>query len=228
MQFTTLSFATLLSVAYAASAIETVTDHHTTEVTITSCSDDACDKSTVAPVESTSTPAPVTVITTTVSGEETIYTTICPETETTPSPAPKPETATTPVEPTSPAPKPETATTPVEPTSPAPKPETATIPSPVEPTSPAPKPTTAAPEPTTAAPEPVVPESESDSYIDITVTPTVTSSTGVEHTETLQSTFTSVYQNSTTLAPAVTSFNGANSQKMALGAVGIAGLALLM
>jgi outer membrane biosynthesis protein TonB len=212
MQFTTLSFATLLSVAYAASAIETVTDHHTTEVTITSCSDDACDKSTVAPVESTSTPAPVTVITTTVSGEETIYTTICPETETTPSPAPKPETATTPV----------------EPTSPAPKPETATIPSPVEPTSPAPKPTTAAPEPTTAAPEPVVPESESDSYIDITVTPTVTSSTGVEHTETLQSTFTSVYQNSTTLAPAVTSFNGANSQKMALGAVGIAGLALLM
>lgn len=196
MQFTTLSFATLLSVAYAASAIETVTDHHTTEVTITSCSDDACDKSTVAPVESTSTPAPVTVITTTVSGEETIYTTICPETETTPSPAPKPDTATTP--------------------------------SPVEPTSPAPEPTTAAPEPTTAAPEPVAPESESDSYIDITVTPTVTSSTGVEHTETLQSTFTSVYQNSTTLAPAVTSFNGGNSQKMALGAVGIAGLALLM
>lgn len=74
MQFRTLSLLAVVSLAQAASTeIETVTDNHTTEVTITSCSGHPdC----VADVATTS----ETVVTTTVNGVETLYTTICEET----------------------------------------------------------------------------------------------------------------------------------------------------
>ena len=53
---------------------ETVTDKHTTVVTVTSCSDNKCSKSTV--------PATESEVVTTVNGVESTYTTVCPITET--------------------------------------------------------------------------------------------------------------------------------------------------
>lgn len=72
MQFRLFSLFALFSLVACETLIETVTSHRTTEATITSCSDHACTSTTR--VKST------TVITTTVGGVETIYTTVCPET----------------------------------------------------------------------------------------------------------------------------------------------------
>lgn len=55
--------------------VETVTNLHTTEVTITSCSDNACATTVQSVVQS--------VVTETVNGVLTIYTTVCPLTEST-------------------------------------------------------------------------------------------------------------------------------------------------
>lgn len=164
MQYFILA-ATLAAVASAQSTITqevaTVTEHSTTDVTITSCSNDAC----VSTAQSTS----YSTVTTTVDGIETVYTTICPETE-------------------------------------------------------------SANKEATIAPVPAPASSETDEFVDVTVTPTVTFSTGVEATSTAQKTFTSIYNNSTSsVAPVFySSENMANAQKAAVGLVGVAGLAAVL
>ncbi|CAI5756944.1 unnamed protein product [Candida verbasci] len=65
--------AALVSSSYAittSTQLQTITDHQTTEVTITSCSDNKCDTTVNHAVQS--------VATTTVEGIETVYTTYCP------------------------------------------------------------------------------------------------------------------------------------------------------
>lgn len=73
MQFLVLALAAVAAAQSTIYDVETVTDNLTTDVTITSCPNNAC----ATTVEATS----QTVVTTTVDGVETVYTTICPETE---------------------------------------------------------------------------------------------------------------------------------------------------
>lgn len=191
MKFAVASAALAASVA-ATSVSESVsydlvyvTNNVTTEVTITSCSDNKC-ATTVSPVAQTT-------VTTTVEGVETVYTTYCPLTasETTSSETTSSEESSL-----------TTVTTTVEGV------ETVY---------------------TTYCPITATESASSDSveYVDVTTTPTVTTSVGVESTTTAQSTFTSVY-NSTSSVAAVSSYVGGANRNAVAGAVGIAGVAALL
>lgn len=237
MQYSVLSALSLASVVAAKStitAVDTVTQHHTTDVTITSCSHDACSTTVQAHTQ--------TVVTKTVNGVATEYTTICPvseEEKKTVAPAatsPKEEIVTATV--TQTVNGEETVYTTVCPASEVPEqkaPETA-APETAAPNTVAPG--TAAPG--TAAPGTAVPaapettaaaqESEDVTYVDITTTPTVLETTGVEATITSQETLTSVYNsgNSSSLAGVNTFEAKAAGHKAVLGAAGFAGLAAVL
>lgn len=77
-----------------------------------------------------------------------------------------------------------------------------------------------------------VESSEDITYVDVTTTPTITASTGVEATETSQSTLMSTYSSSepsSSLAGVESSYEGgANNKQMAAGAIGAAGLAAML
>lgn len=159
-----LGFVALASAATTSYQIETVTENSTTDVTITSCSGHPdC----VAAEVVTSTPSE-TVVTTTVDGVKTYYTTVCEES----SPVAK------------------------------------------------------APEVSEAASS----SSEEIVYVDVTSTPTVTASTGVEATVYKQSTMTTSYSTpggNSSVSPM--EFEGlANNQQVMLGAAGFAGLAAIL
>lgn len=212
MQFKTLSLATLLAVASAESSqsviydVETQTQLSTTDVTITSCSEHAC----TATVETTS----HTIVTTTVNGIETVYTTVCPLTEHT-------KAAVSTEAPAAPA-APVSSAAPAAPAAPA---SSAAAAAPVAPASSA-APAAVAP----VASEAAEASSGSNVYVDVTVTPTVQATTGVEATVTSQSTFTSVYnsQNSSAVAAVSTYAGEGSSPKVMIGAVGLAGLAAVL
>ncbi|CAG84446.1 DEHA2A03498p [Debaryomyces hansenii CBS767] len=176
MQYQLLSVAALVASVAAQTteyAIDTVTENHTTDVTITQCSSHKCDTTVQQQTQTT--------ITTTVDGVKTVLTTVCPLTE-----------------------------------------------------SGAAAPTSAAGENNEVAPESA---SESDSYVDVTVTPTVTASTGVEATVTSQATFTSVYNSNGTASSSleaantadVSAYEGkANGQQAMVGLAGLAALAAVL
>lgn len=151
-----LGFLALVSLAHATTwyDIQTVTDDSTVEVTVTSCSGHpSCAVEAVA--------STYTVVTSTINGEETVYTTVCPLTE--------------------------SQTTPHE--------EAAEV------------------------------SSDDITFVDVTTTPTITQSTGVEATVQVQSTFTSVYHNSSLAA--VEDYEG-GANKLAIGAGALVGVALLL
>lgn len=191
MQYQLLSVAALVASVAAQTteyAIDTVTENHTTDVTITQCSSEKCDTTVQQQTQTT--------VTTTVDGVKTVLTTVCPLTE---------SGAATP-------------------------------------TSAAPENNEAAPESQAAqseAPESQAAASESDSYVDVTVTPTVTASTGVEATVTSQATFTSVYNSNGTASGSssleaantadVSAYEGkANGQQAMVGLAGLAALAAVL
>ncbi|KAG7195061.1 uncharacterized protein KQ657_004175 [Scheffersomyces spartinae] len=216
MQFSasTLSFATLIACA-AAFSNTTVTEYSTTDITITSCSDNKCTETTL--------PASLSVVTETVNGVETIYTTICPETETTPVPTTvEMTTVTTTVEGTV-----YTTVCPVTEVTPM-----TTITTTVEGTvyttvCPVSEVTVAS---TSATPVAPVSTSEGVSYVDLTTTPVVTVSSSVEATSYKQLTLTSYYASSAgnaTVAPEVSTFEGKAAQ-LAVGVAGFAGLAAVL
>lgn len=179
MQYQLLSVAALVASVAAQTteyAIDTVTENHTTDVTITQCSSQKCDTTVQQQTQTT--------ITTTVDGVKTVLTTVCPLTE-----------------------------------------------------SGAAAPTSAAGENNEVAPESQAAASESDSYVDVTVTPTVTASTGVEATVTSQATFTSVYNSNGTASSSleaantadVSAYEGkANGQQAMVGLAGLAALAAVL
>lgn len=208
MKFAVAS-AALVASAAATYDIEYVTKNTTTEITITSCSHNACATTVKPAIQTTITetvngvetiyttvcPLTQTTVTTTVEGVETVYTTVCPLTETTA------ETATP-------------ATTEAEtPASEAATPATET-------------PATTAP--TTLAAESLVvtpaTSSEEDSYIDLTTTPVSVVSTPVEATVYTQSSFTSTYNSS---SAAVSTFEG-GANLNAVGAAGIVGVVAML
>lgn len=171
--FNLLGLAALASAATTSYDIETVTENSTTDVTITSCSGHpdcvAAEAVTSTPVES--------VVTTTIDGMTTYYTTVCDESSS------SPEETVSPV----------------------------------------------AKAPEVSEPEPASSSSEEIVYIDLTTTPTVTASTGVEATVTQQSTLISSYSSANSSVNAVAEFEGvANNQQVMLGAAGFAGLAALL
>lgn len=241
MQYKVLSASALLaataSAAITSYEIDTVTEHHTVDVTITSCSNNACETtvqkqvpttlvttvdgvktvyttycpltasstSSLAPVSTKTAASTTSVVTTTVSGVETIYTTICPLTETT--------AATSSVKPAT------TSAVPATPATSSVKPATLVS------SAPAVSPGTHAVAPTS---------SESDIYVDVTTTPTVTASTGVQATVTKQSTLFSYYSssahaNSSAIAGVSTFAGNAAHNGAYLGgaAVGMAAVLLL-
>ncbi|CUM57701.1 unnamed protein product [Debaryomyces tyrocola] len=76
MQYQLLSVAALVASVAAQTteyAIDTVTENHTTDVTITQCSSDKCDTTVQQQTQTT--------VTTTVDGVKTVLTTVCPLTE---------------------------------------------------------------------------------------------------------------------------------------------------
>lgn len=190
MQYQLLSVAALVASVAAQTteyAIDTVTENHTTDVTITQCSSEKCDTTVQQQTQTT--------VTTTIDGVKTVLTTVCPLTE-----------------------------------------------------SGAAAPTSAAGENNEVAPESQAAQSEapesqaaseSDSYVDVTVTPTVTASTGVEATVTSQATFTSVYNSNGTASGSssleaantadVSAYEGkANGQQAMVGLAGLAALAAVL
>ncbi|KAK6455615.1 uncharacterized protein RJT20DRAFT_48512 [Scheffersomyces xylosifermentans] len=242
MQYRTLSVAAALvasaSAATTITSLETVTEHSTTDVTITSCSKEACattvEKSSLTVVtttvegietiyttycplsseiaaESVVAPSSATVITTTVEGIETIYTTYCPLTE-----GEKAAESEAPVAPAAPSSVETVITTTVAGvetiyTTYCPATEEAT-------------PATEAP-----APAPTVAASEEITYVDLTTTPVVTASTGVEETLTEQYTLTSYYSSANASVAGVATYEGkANAQNFAVGVAGVAGLAAVL
>ncbi|KAF6062793.1 Flocculin type 3 repeat family protein [Candida albicans] len=180
MQFQTLLVVAGSLVASTLAVNSTVTEHHTTEITITHCSDNKCATS-VAPavqsvntvtIEESSSPssvAPVasteSVVTTTISGVHTSYTTYCPL-----SGSSEASTVITPG--------------------------------------------TVAGESSSS--------SEEVSYVDVTSTPVVESTTDVELTLTAQSTLFTSYANSTGGAV------GGASNQITVGFAAIAGLAAIL
>ncbi|CAK9436809.1 uncharacterized protein LODBEIA_P13310 [Lodderomyces beijingensis] len=169
--------------------IETVYSNHTTQVTITSCANNAC-STTVNAVS-------LSLATTTINGVKTVYTTYCPLTDVSETVAPSsaPLSTLAPV-------------SSVAPSSSAPAPAPA----------PAPSSLAAAPAPAPAAAS----SAEEDQYVDVTITPTVLSTTNVAATEIAQSTlFTS--QLNSTLADISTYQGGA--QRAAVGFAAVAGFA---
>lgn len=213
MQFKLLSAASILAVASAASSVapvsaivETVTEKNTIVATITKCENDACSTGVV--------PATESVVTTTVNGEVTLFTTICPLTETTlETPVVKPVVSSeAPVE----EPLATDATVVVVPTS---APETIAA-VPVESADVAP---TSAPEIIAAVPvESVAAGSDTEEYVDVTITPTVTATTVVPKViQTSQST----YYN--TISPQVSAWEG-SANKQVVGAMGLVGLVAIL
>lgn len=204
-------------------AVDTVTEHHTTDVTVTHCSHDACSTTVQAHTQ--------TVVTETVNGVKTVYTTVCPLTEgsSTVAPAPTEEEVVTATL-TSTVNGEETVYTTVCPASELP----ATTPGSAAPASSAPATTAPAPGSKAPAPAPAAEESESESdvtYVDVTVTPTVLETTGVEATITSQATLTSYYSSASsngTVAGVNTFEAKAAGQKAVLGAAGFAGLAAVL
>lgn len=187
MKFAFASAAVVASAVAASSIsyeVEYVTRNHTTEVTVTSCSNHAC-LTTVAPVIETT-------VTKTVNGVETVYTTVCPLTET---------TVTTTIEGV------ETIYTTVCPVA-----EAATS-------------TSAAAESAVVA-EFSVESSDEISYLDLTTTPTVTKTKGVEATETAQFSFTTYYNSNSTAGGISTFVGGANMN--AVGAAGLVGVVAML
>lgn len=166
--------------------VEYVTRNHTTEVTVTSCSNHVC-QTTVSPVVEAT-------ITKTVDGVETVYTTVCPLTET---------VVTSTVEGV------ETIYTTVCPVTEAEATATPTIAKGVS---------------SVAAPSAASSDDEI-SYVDLTTTPIVTETSGVQATKTAQHSFTTYYNNST--AAGVSTFvAGANIN--AVGAAGLVGVVALL
>lgn len=164
-----IALAALATAATTSYQIETVTDNHTVDVTVTSCSGHPdCTAEAVVSTETT--------VTETVDGIQTIYTTVCALSE-----------------------------------------------------------EAKAAEPTPAAPTSEAPVSEAPSsseeiiYIDETTTPTVTASTGIELTTTLQSTLISSYSaaNDSSLA-GINTFEGAGHKQTAFGVAGLALAAVLL
>lgn len=219
--------------------VETVTNKHTTEITVTSCHTDG-------PCQTTVHPATQTVVTKTVEGVATEYTTICPVSEEAapltgpapaPAPAPGPGASSAPAAPapapapSSEAPAPAPAPGPgasSAPAAPAPAPEAS---SPAAPGPAGTTPTTLAAQPTTletsAAPAPG-PESESDVYVDLTTTPTSVTSVGVEHTSYAQETFTSVQLPGGNGTAGVSTFEGGANKQAVAGAAILGAAALLL
>ena len=226
MQYTVLSALGLASMVAAKStitAVDTVTEHHTTDVTVTHCSHDACSTTVQAHTQ--------TVVTETVNGVKTVYTTVCPLTEeaSTVAPASTLAPASTVEEEivtatlTTTVNGEETVYTTVCPASELPA---TTAPGSSAPATPAPAPGTKAPVPAPAE------ESDSDiTYVDVTETPTVYETTGVEATITSQATLTSYYNSaaSNSTVAGVNTFEAkAAGQKAMLGAAGFAGLAAVL
>ncbi|GEQ66417.1 hypothetical protein JCM33374_g80 [Metschnikowia sp. JCM 33374] len=187
MKFT-LASAALIASAVAASSdsvsyeIETVTNKHTTDITITSCADQQC-VTTVQAVTNT-------VVTATVDGVETVYTTICPLTE---SATDASSSATSSV-----------AAVPVSSSA------------------------SAAPVTSSVAAVPASSSSSSSTtYTDITTTPVVTTSVGKKSTVYQQSTFTSVYNSTTSSRASIVVANNA-PRNLCVGAAGVAGVAALL
>lgn len=202
--------------------VETVTNKHTTEITVTSCHTDG-------PCQTTVHPATQTVVTKTVEGVATEYTTICPVSEeaaplTGPAPAPAPAPSSKAPAP-APAPGPGASSAPAAP-APAPEASSPAAPGPAGTT-----PTTLAAQPTTletsAAPAPG-PESESDVYVDLTTTPTSVTSVGVEHTSYAQETFTSVQLPGGNGTAGVSTFEGGANKQAVAGAAILGAAALLL
>lgn len=209
MQIRNLSTAVFAAGAMAITSydIETVTNQHTTDVTITSCADNKCEST----VDATS----LTTVTTTIDGIETVYTTVCPESS---SSTLAPEASTEEKSVTSTV----TATvsgeitiyTTVCPETEAEASTEAVLPESSE----------AKGVPSSAVED--IASSEEITYVDVTVTPTVTASTGVEATVTAQSSFTSIY-NSNSSAADVSTFEGAAaSNQIRAGFVALAAVAL--
>lgn len=169
-----IALAALATAATTSYQIETVTDNHTVDVTVTSCSGHPdCTAEAVVSTETT--------VTETVDGIQTIYTTVCALSEEAKAAEP----------------------TPAAPTSEAPVAEA----------------------PVSEAPS----SSEEIIYIDETTTPTVTASTGIELTTTLQSTLISSYSaaNDSSLA-GINTFEGAGHKQTAFGVAGLALAAVLL
>lgn len=182
MKFAVASAAVFASAAAASSIsyeVEYVTRNHTTEVTVTSCSNHAC-LTTVSPVIETT-------VTKTVNGVETVYTTVCPLTET---------TVTTTIEGV------ETVYTTVCPVT-----EASSV---------------SAVSSTSAAAE----SSEEISFLDLTTTPTVIKTKGVEATQTAQFSFTTYYNSNSTAGGISTFVGGANMN--AVGAAGLVGVVAML
>lgn len=146
--------------------------------------------------ETTVKPVVETTITTTVDGVATVYTTVCPVTET---------VVTTTVKGV------ETVYTTVCPVT-----ETSSV---------AATPATSS-KPTLLEAKKSVVSSELDIYVDLTTTPVVVTSTGVQATVTKQSTFVSLYAGASSVANITTFAGGANVN--AVGAAGLVGVVALL
>jgi hypothetical protein len=183
----------------SAPADKTVTKTHITVATITSCVDDVCDTHVV--------PATHSIVTKTVSGEVTLYTTICPLTETStttvctencqPPVVVIPTTTTTTV--CTENCKPPSTIAPIAPTTTIGCTEQSCI----------------------VVPTTVAPQKSSEQYVDITVTPTVTATTVVPKVVTSQSTYY-------TTKASVSIWEGAANQQKAFVGAGFVALAALM
>lgn len=176
MQYQILTLAAFIAGASARTTLtqlDTVTEQHTTDVTVTSCSDHACATTTINTTSQTT-------VTTTVNGIETVYTTVCPESTA--------KESTTKVS-SSKVTNSETSLAGVVSTAPGHGPASV---------------------------------SSSDIFVDVTITPTVTSSTNVKATVTKQSTMTSIF-NST--VPTIGPIAENNANKKVIGMVGFVGLA---
>ncbi|CAX45154.1 cell wall (manno)protein (precursor), putative [Candida dubliniensis CD36] len=209
MQFQTLLVVAGSLVASTLAVNATVTEHHTTEITITSCSDNKCATSVAPAVQS--------VNTVTIEGIVTEYTTYCPLT------ASEHEKASSSLAPVASTESVVTTTISGVHTSyttycPLSGSESAT-------------PGTVAAESSSS--------SEEVSYVDVTSTPVVESTTNVELTTTAQSTLFTSYANSTvssSAAPAppsnVTTFEGGAvgvaSNQITVGFAALAGLAAIL
>lgn len=173
MQYQILTLAALIAGASARTTLtqmDTVTEQHTTDVTVTHCSDDVCATTTINSISQTT-------VTTTVDGIETVYTTVCPEST-------AEESATGSASVTSS----EISLAGVVSTAPGHGPASV---------------------------------SGSDIFVDVTVTPTVTSSTNVEATATQQSTMTSIFNSG---VPTLAAIAENNANKKAIGMVGLVGV----
>lgn len=250
MQYSTLLIiaSALVASSYGATtstSLQTVTNHQSTEVTITSCSNEAC--------VTTSNSLVPSVATTTVEGVETVYTTYCPlssEEAGEGTSAPTTTQPSTVAAESSEAPGPSSTETVVTTTvqgvetiyttyCPLSSEEAGTgapttaagesTPAAAGESTPAAAssaPAAAESNPSTLAGEATTPATESDQYVDVTETPTVSATENVEATETAQSTlFTSSAAGNSSSTEAGVSTYEAGAQRVAVGFAAVAGLA---